>query len=314
MQPFPTRELLPKHILPKNKQYEYFIGPIYYLDRQMGLLIIEIIPKYSLGYELLRSQISTTLLSILLLDEYKKTEEELKIKADELSRSNRELEQFAYIASHDLQEPLRKIIALGDRLSSSSGDSLTTPAKDNLARIKSAVTRMQSLINDLLSFSRVTSKPTLFISVDLNWTAAEVLSDLEQRIADTEGKVSIEKLPTIEADAMQMRQMFQNLISNALKFHKADTNPEIKVYSKKLEANRCELVFEDNGIGIEVAHYEKIFRVFERLHSRKEYEGSGIGLAICQKIASRHGGRICVESKIGKGTKFIVELPMQQNK
>ena len=237
--------------------------------------------------------------------------EQLKTRLEE---SNRELQEFAYVSSHDLQEPLRKIQAFGDRLNRSSNDALSEKGKDYLARMLNAAERAQILINDLLSFSRVTTKAKPFTRVDLAEVLAGVLSDLEIRIEQTGATVDVDPLPVICADALQMRQILQNLIGNALKFQKPGVPPVVQVqarlYSQGPE-EYCEIKIVDNGIGFEQKYVDRIFGIFERLHGRKEYQGSGIGLAICRKIADRHGGSLTAQSEAGQGATFILTLPFQ---
>jgi two-component system sensor kinase FixL len=186
----------------------------------------------------------------------------------------------------------------------------------------SAAERMQVLINDLLSFSRVSTHAKSFQDVDMNQIAKEVLSDLEIAIESSGAKIEMSKLPIIEAESTQIRQLFQNLIGNALKFRKPDTTPVIKIYAEKirqdsfpgskLKEEMIKIYFEDNGIGFDVQYSDKIFQIFQRLEGRK-YEGSGIGLAICKRIATRHGGDIEAKSEPGKGAKFILTLPVKQD-
>jgi light-regulated signal transduction histidine kinase (bacteriophytochrome) len=235
--------------------------------------------------------------------------EELKGSSLRLEQSNRELQDFASVASHDLQEPLRKVQAFGDRLKSGSGAALDAQGRDYLERMLSATKRMQSLIQDLLSFCRVTSQARLFMPVDLAQVAREVLSDLEVRIAETNASVDVGNLPTIDADAVQMRQLLQNLIGNALKFHQKGKPPAVRLYAERATDGMLRLVVEDNGIGFEEKYLDRIFTVFQRLHSRAEYAGTGVGLAICRKIAQRHGGDITAKSAPGVGTSFVVALP-----
>ena len=236
-----------------------------------------------------------------------------------LAKSNMELQQFAYIASHDLQEPLRKVIAFGDRLRDRCGNSLDVQGTDYLARMLNAASRMQVLINDLLTLSRVTSKAQPFVAIDLEQVVREVVSDLEIKIEQTGGEVVLGKLPMIDADPLQMRQLFQNLIGHALKFKKPDTPPHVEIfdatdYGKVTEQEFVELVCTDNGIGFDQKYAERIFEVFQRLHGRSEYEGTGIGLAVCRKIVERHSGDITVESVPGEGARFIVKLPVRHSK
>jgi len=243
----------------------------------------------------------------------KRAEEELRDAMVRLEHSNRELEDFAYVASHDLQEPLRKIQAFGDLLKSKYAGALPEQGKDYIARMQSAAGRMQVLINDLLSFSRVTTKAQPFVRVDLHEIASEVARDLEGRVHDTGGRIDIGALPVIEADPLQMRQLLQNLAGNALKFHREDVPPIVAIRAE-LQDGRCRLTVSDNGIGFDPKYGERIFTMFERLHARTKYEGTGIGLAICRKIAERHGGSIAAHGRPGEGAEFVVTLPEKQHR
>jgi two-component system sensor kinase FixL len=255
------------------------------------------------------------------ITERKRAEEIVAKKAAELARSNAELEQFAFVASHDLQEPLRKIQAFGDRLKIRCDSVDLGEARDYLERMQSAAGRMQTLINDLLAFSRVIRSSQPFVPVDLAAVTREVLGDLEVRIEKSGARVEVGPLPTIEADATQMRQLLQNLISNALKFQAPGAVPVVSVQSSMLppEASLasgplCEISVQDNGIGFDEKYMDKIFAVFQRLHGRSEYEGTGVGLAVCRRIVDRHGGSITARSKPGEGATFIVTLPLNQPK
>jgi signal transduction histidine kinase len=231
-----------------------------------------------------------------------------------LERSNRELEQFASVASHDLQEPLRKIQAFGDRLVQRFSNILGEQGREFVERMQHSAVRMRALIDDLLAYSRVASRGKPFEPVDLNQVAAEVVSDLEGRIDQTEGRVEVGPLPTIEGDPLQMRQLFQNLIGNALKFRNPDVAPLVLVRSESGEENgatTCKLSVKDNGIGFDGAYSERIFQLFQRLHGRSEFEGTGMGLAICRKIVERHGGHIMAQSQPGCGSEFVVTLPLR---
>ncbi len=265
------------------------------------------------------------------ITERKQVEKQLRNYTYKLEKSNRELQEFAYVASHDLQEPLRKVQAFGDRLERKCAAELGNEGRDYVSRMRGAAGRMQSLINDLLTFSRVSTKTNPFQPVDLKKIAAEVVSDLEIRIEQTGGRVEIGELPVLEADASQMRQLFQNLIGNALKFHRKDAAPVVKVSAGRLAANSasfyldgeeiqttdftedfCRITVEDNGIGFDQKYLDRIFTVFQRLHGRTEYEGSGIGLAVCRKIVERHGGQITATGRPGEGAIFIIDLPIHQ--
>jgi two-component system, LuxR family, sensor kinase FixL len=252
----------------------------------------------------------------------KRAEREQARYAAELERSNRELEQFAYVASHDLQEPLRKIRIFGDRLQAQCGDRLGDAETDCLLRMQSAAGRMQSLIDGLLSLSRVTTQGKEFMAVDLAAVAREVVSDLEAQIERLDGRVEVdEHLPTIQADPLQIRQLLQNLIANGLKFHRTGRPPVVKVSARFVHGRRdrgadasaddeqCRILVEDNGIGFDQQYGERIFGLFQRLHPRDVFEGLGIGLALCRKIVERHGGQIAARSVLDQGSTFEVLLP-----
>lgn len=233
----------------------------------------------------------------------------------ELEQSNRELESFASVASHDLQEPLRKIQSFGERLKASDSGALSPEGRDYLERMQNAATRMRRLIEDLLAFARVTSKAQPFTQVNLANIAREVLSDLEVAIEQSKATVTLGELPVLDADPTQMRQILQNLLSNALKFRREDVPPRISIEATvDEESGRCELRVQDNGIGFEEKHAQKIFNLFQRLHGRGKYEGTGLGLAICRKIAERHGGSIAARSALGSGSTFVLTLPIAHSK
>jgi PAS domain S-box-containing protein len=234
---------------------------------------------------------------------------ELKTFMAKLEQSNQALQDFASIASHDMKEPLRKVISFGNMLRQKSGDSLGQSGKDYLNRMLHATERMQSLLTGLLDYSRVTTTSEPFEEIDLSDLIGEVLSDLEVRILKTGGKLNIGDLPVIQADPTQMRQLFQNLIGNALKFHKPGEKPMVQVRSASNSDSGCQIIVEDNGIGFDEQYLERIFAPFQRLHGRSEYEGTGMGLAICKKIVERHGGSITARSEPGKGSTFLIMLP-----
>ncbi|MGH7195427.1 MAG: ATP-binding protein [Candidatus Saccharimonadales bacterium] len=239
---------------------------------------------------------------------------QLQTSNQQLQRSNQELQDFAYIASHDLREPLRKIQAFGNLLEAEFANQLPD-GHDYLNRMLSAASRMNVLIEDLLSFSRVATKAQPFALVNLNTIAEEVIGDLETRLLESRGRVELAKLPTISADATQMRQLLQNLIANSLKFARPGVNPIVKVYSQNIQDDNgkitdYQLFVSDNGIGFDEKYLDRIFTVFQRLHGRETYEGTGIGLAVCRKIAERHGGQITASSRPGQGACFIITLPI----
>ncbi len=243
--------------------------------------------------------------------------------SEELERSNRELQDFAFVASHDLQEPLRKIRAFGDRLLLKFRDVLGEQGVDYTKRMQAASERMSVLINDLLSFSRVTTRQKPFALVDLNAVLSQVLEDLEYAVEQTKAEIVADPLPQIYADDSQLRQVFANLLSNSMKFMPADRQPVIRIgvtytpppptdEGAEVEPQRIVLTFTDNGIGFDEQFKDRIFNLFQRLHPRDEYSGTGIGLALCRKIVERHGGTIDVKSTPGEGTTFIIDLPIHQ--
>lgn len=228
-----------------------------------------------------------------------------------LTRSNEELEEFAYLASHDLQEPLRKILAFGDRLSGLMPAEAGEKAQDYLERVLSSAYRMRTLINDLLTYSRLASQGRPFERVDLAEVCAGVLEDLEMALAECSGEIEYNGLPAIDADPAQIHSLFFNLIGNSLKFRRPDVAPRIRIQSRKT-GSMVRIVFADNGIGIDPRFKERIFQIFQRLHGPQDYEGTGIGLAVCRKIAERHQGTITLGEGSGPGAVFVVTLPIVQ--
>jgi two-component system sensor kinase FixL len=241
--------------------------------------------------------------------------EKLRQSAAQLERSNRDLQDFAYVASHDLQEPLRKVCIFSERLKEANAGKFNTESLEYLERVQKATVRMQNLINDLLAFSRVTTKAQPFAPVNLAEIAAGVVSDLEARIETAKGRVELGLLPVIDAEPLQMRQLLQNLIGNALKFRRPEEPPVVKVSAemvpdpKNPQKQLCQLKVSDNCIGFEEKYLDRIFNVFQRLDTSQKYEGTGMGLAIVRKIALFHGGDITAKSKLGVGSTFIVTIP-----
>ncbi|MGB3759661.1 MAG: PAS domain S-box protein [Rivularia sp. (in: cyanobacteria)] len=243
----------------------------------------------------------------------KQTEARLKSLLTELKRSNRDLEDFASVVSHDLMSPLHKIQILSEYLEEDYQKVLGEEGIDYLNRISQVRSRMQSLIEDLLSFSLVTTKGQPFTKVDLNKLVRGVISDL-QTDGLTDLVLEVGELPIISADSGQIYQLFQNLLGNSLKYRQPEIALVIKIYQTSRSQNQaldslCEIVIEDNGIGFDEAYLEQIFEPCQRLHSSNEYEGTGLGLAICRRIIERHGGQIFAQSKLGEGAKFVVTLP-----
>ena len=259
---------------------------------------------------------SNAMLKVEIADRTR-AEEALALRAKELARSNQELQQFGHMVSHELQEPLRKVQGLAELLRTKSHDALTEQGIDILERLQAAAGRMRTLVNDVLAYSLVETKGQAFATVDLAELVSAVMSDLEVSIQQSEGRVITKNLPSIQGDPRQLRQLFQNLISNGLKFHAPGQSPLVTVYSHLLDnrgnpagAEICELVVEDDGIGFDQKYEHKMFNLFQRLHSRGAYEGKGIGLAMCRKIVERHRGSIKALSHPGQGAKFVVTLPV----
>ncbi len=269
----------------------------------------------------LKKGLTITLQDVTPLKQYQL---ELQTKIEELNRSNNSLQQFNYIASHDLQEPLRKVQQFGDLLENEYGPSLG-PGIDYLKRMQSAANRMSTLIKDLLSFSRISTWQKKTASISLTEVVREALLDLELLVEETRAVVDIGPLPTVEGDAMQLGQLFQNLLANALKFHQENVAPVIRINSQLValkdvpasvrpvqqapQYHRIDVA--DNGIGFDEKYLDRIFQVFQRLHSKSEFAGTGIGLAICEQVAANHGGAITAISQPGQGATFSIYLPAQ---
>jgi PAS domain S-box-containing protein len=257
------------------------------------------------------------------ITDIKKAQQSLEIKVSELNRSNSELEQFAYVASHDLQEPLRKIRAFGDRLQSKYSSQLPVEGIDYINRMQNASERMQTLIDDLLTFSRISRPTEEFKEVNLTDIIKGVLSDLEFTIEQKNARVTVAGNITFRVIPSQMRQLFQNLISNSLKFTKDGIKPEVNISISKINGDvylnseinlgnkeYCHIELRDNGIGFNNEYAEKIFTLFQRLHTRNEYEGTGIGLAVCKKIVENHNGLIEAKGTEGAGALFNIFIPL----
>jgi len=262
------------------------------------------------------------------IEERKISESKIKLLNEQLFQNyqnlkatNEELDRFAYVASHDLQEPLRKIQLFSDKIIRQGNGHLEDFVADNLQKITKSSERMQMLINDLLKFSRHTQVKEDFVQLDLNKVLQDVLNDLEVQIEKKNGRVEVRKLPSLWAIPSQIQQLFQNLISNSLKFCKPDCDPHIQIYSERwvskegtdgLARVMHSIYVKDNGIGFDPKYCDEIFVVFKRLHSYHDFEGSGIGLSICKKIVEKHNGMIEATSKVNEGATFTVTLPENQ--
>ena len=232
------------------------------------------------------------------------------LRLRELTSSHEELEQFIHVASHDLREPLRKVLAFGDLLLDEAGKRLVDHERGYVESMLSATRRMQALLASLLDLTRVTSQGRTFDPCKLGEVLSDVRSDLQVRIQESGASLTIGSLPSIEADGAQMRQLFQNLIENAIKYASDHRKAEIALHEVRDEdADMVSIICTDNGIGFEPQYAERIFGVFQRLHTRDRYDGAGIGLSVCRKICSRHRGTIRGEGRPGQGASFVVRLP-----
>lgn len=302
----PLRALLSDRLIAERELYDVDVDHVFPgIGRKIMLLNARLVTHGP-------NEPRVILLAIEDVTERRLTERRLAAQRLELERSNTALIEFAFVASHDLQEPLRKILSFGERLGTSAGPLLEGNPRHYLERMLDAAARMRTLISDLLAYSQIATSETPFVKTDLATIARAVVADLETSIADARARVDVGELPVIEADAPQMRQLFQNLLTNALKFRRRDALTVVRVgTSSQLNGTRT-ITVTDNGIGFKQEHEEKIFRMFERLNSRAQYDGSGMGLAICRKIVERHGGTIAATSSAGQGTTFSVTLPVTQ--
>lgn len=247
------------------------------------------------------------------LDQTKQARAELEIKTRALEHSNKDLENFASIAAHDLKEPLRKVTTFGDRLDAYIGEHLDDRSRKYLDAMVHAAERMDSLLDSLLAYSRVSTRGHAFENTDLNSILQAVTSDLSELIRENNAQINLGNLPVVQADQAQMRQLFQNLIANALRYRKEGIDPVIKIRQEPGDGNYITVTIADNGIGFEQQHADSIFEAFKRLHSRTEYPGSGMGLAVCKRIMERHRGTIRAEGIPGRGAKFILHFPAGDN-
>ncbi len=278
---------------------------------EMGIAIFFAGEKYFITsdrLQILNLLLSTYETALLRNSELAQAREAIEEKAQELTRSNDELEQFAYVVSHDLQEPLRMVESYLRLIEKRYAGKLDEAGHEFIAFAVDGAKRMQTLIHDLITYSRVGTRGKAFSATDLESVLADALANLKIALEECGGKVTHDALPSLSADPTQLLQLFQNLIGNAIKFRRADTSPAIHVSAEKQGAKWL-FGIRDNGIGIDPQFFDRIFVVFQRLHERHDYPGTGIGLAVCKKIVERHGGRIWVESKPGEGTTFFFTIP-----
>lgn len=274
-------------------------GPFVLTDRNESLILLQ-------SYMAVTA--ITGLVVAAVVDERKRLQQELVMRAEDLDRSNKELEQYAYVASHDLKEPLRMISSYSHLLSQRYRDKLDDKANGFLDYIERNVHRMQEFIDGILEFSRISGTQASNETVSLDAMLKESLSYMEGTIAKTQAQVTSDPLPSISCNRMEIRQLLQNLIGNALKF-RGEAPPRVHIGARRSDHEWIVSV-SDNGIGIDPQHAARLFEMFYRLHSAAQYPGSGIGLAVCKKIVERHGGRIWFESKPGAGTTFYFSLPI----
>ncbi len=257
----------------------------------------------------------------LELEERTITESMLRQRTEELRRSNRDLEQFASLAAHDLQEPLHSILVFSDLLRVRHGTALTEQGQGFLGRVTKAAGRMQQLIEGLLIYSRIDAPALTAVSLALPLVVQEIIADFGAMIHELQADIHVGELPVISGDVLHIRQLLQNLIGNALKFHKPGIAPVIRITSQMIQDRRhtgqgkpsrlCQIEIQDHGIGIPSEHLDKIFSMFKRLHRKDEYDGTGIGLAVCQRIVDQCGGSLSVRSTVGEGSVFTVTLPVE---
>lgn len=304
----------------------FFISPVTSFeieDITAGIQVVAYVVEALIGIKIISSLKDT---QTNLLESKQRLEEEVAIRTNkiqraserlqklnlELQRSNNELEEFAYIASHDLQEPLRKIQSFGNLLQEECQETLRGDAELYLNRILHSAGRMRKLINDLLEYSRVSRSSRIIRNIDLKTIVGSVLSDLDLYIKETHAKIHMEELPKIDADPLLMQQLFQNLIMNAIHYRHPSRKPVISISAEEPKNEKITLLVQDNGIGFDEQYADKIFRIFERLYSKQEKSGTGIGLAICRKIVEHHHGTITAKSKKDYGSTFYITLPIHQ--
>jgi PAS domain S-box-containing protein len=328
-----VRHLFPRDEVLQEMKAESYVGTILWGSKGQPIGLIAVIGRQPLA----NRHLTESVLQLAAIraagelerkwveDELRKSRDELELRVRErttqlsqavakLESMNQELQEFAFVASHDLQEPLRKIQAFGNMLITKHKDSLNPQGQDYMDRITKAANRMSGLLRSLLDYSRTGTSQLNYKPVSLTEVANDAASDLEFLIKKAKGNVEVSELPTVDADAPLLRQLFQNVIENSIKYRKESVPPVVKIYGR-ISDGTCQVMIEDNGIGFDECYSHKIFKPFERLHGKNApYSGTGMGLAICKKIVNRHGGQITVRSVPEQGTTFIVTLPIEQEK
>ncbi|MBN1428869.1 MAG: substrate-binding domain-containing protein [Anaerolineae bacterium] len=308
--PFPSKQLIPAHVFPDNHPPFLIIHPLVIRDLQFGFVLMEVLVGYRTmlnTYERFSEQIGAALHKVLLLHELNCSNEDLEQGTIDLEEANTRLEQFAYVASHDLQEPLRMVASYLQLLEKRYQDKLDDDAQEFIGHAVDGAIQMKQMIGHLLSYARAATRAQTIEPVDCEHLFAYTLSNLATAVSDSHAQITHDPLPIVMADGTQLQGVFQNLISNAIKFH-ADDPPQVHISAER-QGDRWIFSVRDNGIGIAPEDIEHIFLVFNRLHTQVEYPGAGIGLAICKKVIERHEGRIWVESQPGKGTTMFFSIP-----
>lgn len=309
---FHLPDLAPAGFPETETAYSLLVLPLYFESHHLGFLLVDRIPFFTRGFAFtaLQAQISSALWGAMLFTKQAQAQKMLTRQAHALTRSNNELQKFAYMSSHDLQEPLRKITVFGGRLQGNASY-CTAQQLEFLQQIQTAAARMQNLISALLEFSQGSLKNQHpFEKTDLSQIAAEVIEDLEIKITQSRARIELGPLPTLQAAPLQMRQLFQNLISNGIKFGRENIPPRIRIFATQ-DTEGVLIHFADNGIGIEAENHQRIFTMFEQIQQNGKSVRSGMGLAFCKNVVERHGGTIRVESFPGAGSTFTVKLPFQ---
>ena len=308
---FPSLELIPQDMLPDGKRPFLMIRPLGIHSTYFGFVVMDIdivhLPIPAGAYEEFSDQLGSVLYRALLQQQIERSNKDLQRRAAELAEANAQLEQFAYVASHDLQEPLRMITSYLQLVEKRYKGKLDSDAEEFIEYAVDGAARMKRMINDLLAYSRVTSVGQPLELTHCEDVLANALANLEIAIRDDDALVTYDPLPTVMGNSTQLMALLQNLIGNAIKF-RSEQQPCIHISAEQTE-NEWLFSIRDNGIGIAPEHWEKIFDIFSRLHSRDKYPGSGIGLAICKKVVEQHGGRIWIESQPGSGTTFFFTIP-----